>query len=91
MQADGLIVGVPDKNPPVAPMPVRISHEIIDNIHHIILAAVKTQHIAFGVAVMVLAVDFKGFHGYNRIFFRGDIAADTDFFAVKTALLIKYL
>ena len=53
MQADGPVVSIVDQNPPVSPMSVRISHKIVDDVHHIVILRIKIQDKLFRLDVMV--------------------------------------
>ena len=91
MQTHWLVRRIIHQHAPISPMPVRISYQIVKNIHHIIIVCIEAQDIVLCFDVMILGINLKCLHRYNRIVQGGHIFAHTDFFPVKKIRFIQHL
>ena len=68
VQSQGPIIGIVHCYSPISPMAIRISHKIVYDIHHIVVMLIQAYDILLCILIMILAVNFKGFRGYDGIF-----------------------
>ena len=67
MEPDWTVGLVIHQQPPVSPVPVRVSHEIIQYVHHMVGISIQLKDMIQSIYLMVLGIDLKGFPGYKAV------------------------
>jgi hypothetical protein len=89
MELRDLVGLVVNKEAPVAPMSVRVSDQIVDDIHHVIGAGVLFEDEFHFVHIAVDTVKFDRFHGNNATIFRRDYFAFGNACTVEAGFFVR--
>ena len=85
------VSGVIDPEPPVSPVAVCITDQIVNDVHHMITVLVVFRNHGFQGSIMVGGINFRIFHRYYASFNRCDQTAGAHTDAVVLIGLIKDL
>ena len=89
MELPEAVCPVVDEKAPVAPVPVRVPDQIVDQIHHVKGVRVLLQHKRIAVKFVIGAVHVDRFHRYDAFLFRRDDPAFRDDYTFKLCRFIK--
>ena len=91
MQLDGKIRFVINQESPVAPMAIRIAHQIVDDVHHVVPIRIVLLNHCFACCIMIRSVDFDELHRYYTVMKGGNQFPAADFYPLKLGSFINHL